>query len=334
EEIAPRRPIAADVLLGAERIAGAQVLKQADVLMLHHLLPDEVARGSLLPNLDFYEPRTAHGSSLSPAVHASLLARAGRYRSALAALRVAARLDLDDLTASTAGGVHLATMGGVWQALAFGFAGVRPAGDRLRVEPRLPPEWNALQIALRFHGTPLQLRIERQGVSVTPSRWTVERADEHWEVTATWTRSSRRSTTASPGRRSSRPRRRWLSCSRPRSKPCTCPRTAIAARAAQPKRPASRCGPCPARSSRRWSKPARHPTSSPSWSARAEPRLDVARSGGRPRLSRPHFANRSWSSRPTQPWQGHSGASSFPSKARSRPRCHPPGSPKLRPAGR
>ncbi|HZQ03801.1 MAG TPA: glycosyl hydrolase family 65 protein [Gaiellaceae bacterium] len=185
EEIAPRRPIAADVLLGAERIAGAQVLKQADVLMLHHLLPDEVARGSLLPNLDFYEPRTAHGSSLSPAVHASLLARAGRYRSALAALRVAARLDLDDLTASTAGGVHLATMGGVWQALAFGFAGVRPAGDRLRVEPRLPPEWNALQIALRFHGTPLQLRIERQGVSVTPSRWTVERADEHWEVTAT-----------------------------------------------------------------------------------------------------------------------------------------------------
>ena len=87
-EIAPRRPIAADLLLGAERTAGAQVLKQADVLMLHHLLPDEVAPGSLVPNLDFYEPRTAHGSSLSPAIHASVLARAGRYRAALA---VAAR---------------------------------------------------------------------------------------------------------------------------------------------------------------------------------------------------------------------------------------------------
>jgi len=184
EEIAPRRPIAADVLLGAERTAGAQVLKQADVLMLHHLLPAEVAPGSLLPNLDFYEPRTAHGSSLSPAVHASLLARAGRYRPALAALRIAARIDLDDLTASSAGGVHLATMGGLWQALAFGFAGVRPASDRLRVEPRLPPEWNALQIALRFHGKPLQLRIDRQGVSVTQRGWTVERADGYWEIGA------------------------------------------------------------------------------------------------------------------------------------------------------
>ena len=98
EEIAPRRPIAADLLLGAERTAGAQVLKQADVLMLHHLLPDEVAPGSLVPNLDFYEPRTAHGSSLSPAIHASLLARAGRYRPALDALQIAARIDLDDLT--------------------------------------------------------------------------------------------------------------------------------------------------------------------------------------------------------------------------------------------
>ena len=103
-DVAPRRPIAADLLLGAERVRGAQVIKQADVLMLHHLVPDEVAPGSLETNLAFYEPRTAHGSSLSPAIHAALLARAGRFEDALAALRLAARIDLDDLTGSTAGG--------------------------------------------------------------------------------------------------------------------------------------------------------------------------------------------------------------------------------------
>ena len=65
-DIAPHRPIAADLLLGAERTRGAQVLKQADVLMLHHLVPDEMASGSLEPNLEYYEQRTAHGSSLSP----------------------------------------------------------------------------------------------------------------------------------------------------------------------------------------------------------------------------------------------------------------------------
>jgi trehalose/maltose hydrolase-like predicted phosphorylase len=183
EELAPRRPIAADLLLGAARTAGAQVLKQADVLMLHHLLPDEVAAGSLVPNLDFYEPRTAHGSSLSPAIHASLFARAGRYRPALDALHIAARLDLDDLTGSSAGGLHLATMGGLWQALAFGFGGIRPRGETLLVDPRLPTSWNALEFALRFCGRQLRLRIDRSGVTVAPADWHVYQAHDHWEVT-------------------------------------------------------------------------------------------------------------------------------------------------------
>ena len=181
-EVAPRRPIAADVLLGAERTAGAQVLKQADVLMLHHLLPDEVAPNSLLPNLDFYEPRTAHGSSLSPAIHAGLLARAGRYRAALQALRIAARLDLDDLTGTTAGGLHLATMGGLWQALVNGFAGIRPRGDCLVVDPRLPPEWTALEIALCLHGRPVRVRIDRSGVSALEGGWRTVQTDDHWKV--------------------------------------------------------------------------------------------------------------------------------------------------------
>jgi trehalose/maltose hydrolase-like predicted phosphorylase len=184
EEIAPRRPIAADLLLGAERTKGAQVLKQADVLMLHHLLPDEVAPGSLVPNLDFYEPRTAHGSSLSPAVNASVLARAGRYKPALESLQIAARLDLDDLTGTTAGGLHLATMGGLWQALGFGFGGIRPGPGALLVDPRLPREWNALEFSLRFRGRPLRLRIDRDGVSTTLGEWQVRQGDAQWEVTA------------------------------------------------------------------------------------------------------------------------------------------------------
>ena len=87
-------PVAADLLLGRERVAGSQVIKQPDVLMLHHLVPGEIAAGSLAPNLDYYGPRTAHGSSLSPAVTASLLARAGRPDEALAMLRTALALDL------------------------------------------------------------------------------------------------------------------------------------------------------------------------------------------------------------------------------------------------
>lgn len=161
EEIARRRPVAADLLLGPERVHEAQVVKQADVLMLHHLLPDEVEPGSLEPNLRYYEPRTAHGSSLSPGIHAALFARARDYPRALDALRIAARVDLDDVTGTTAGGLHLGAMGSVWQALAFGFLGLRPRGEMLAVDPHLPPEWSALELRVCFRGTPVRLRKER-----------------------------------------------------------------------------------------------------------------------------------------------------------------------------
>jgi hypothetical protein len=199
-EVAPRRPIVADLLLGAERVAGAQVIKQADVLALHHLVPGEVAPGSLAPNLDFYEPRTAHGSSLSPAIHAALFPRAGRPDDGLLPLQLAARLDLDDVTATTAGGVHLATMGGLWQALVMGFGGIRPDGEALAVDPRLPDAWTGLELRLRFRDASLRLRAEHELVVVDADarvtirvgdapavsgrrlRWT--RANDSWKVSS------------------------------------------------------------------------------------------------------------------------------------------------------
>jgi trehalose/maltose hydrolase-like predicted phosphorylase len=168
--------------------------------MLHHLVPGEVAPRSLEPNLDFYEPRTAHGSSLSPAVHAGLFSRAGRPEDGLTPLQLATRLDLDDETATTAGGLHLATMGGVWQALVMGFAGVRPDRDALAVDPRLPEAWNGLDLRLRFRGVPLRLRAEHELVTVDAGapvrirageapavtgerlRWT--RVNDSWEVSS------------------------------------------------------------------------------------------------------------------------------------------------------
>jgi trehalose/maltose hydrolase-like predicted phosphorylase len=167
-DLAPRRPVAADILLGLERVHGSQVVKQADVVMAHHLIPDEMVPGSLAADLAHYEPRTAHGSSLSPGIHASALARAGRTEEALGWLRVAARLDLEDLTQTTAGGVHLATCGSVWQALIHGFLGLRPAGDGLVVDPRLPREWEALAATVVLRGNEVHVRATHTHVEVSP----------------------------------------------------------------------------------------------------------------------------------------------------------------------
>jgi len=163
-------PVAADLLLGRERVAKSQLIKQPDVLMLHHLVPDEVEPGSLGPNLDFYGPRTAHGSSLSPAVTASLLARAGRPDEALAMLRTALRLDLDDLTGMTATGLHMANLGAIWQAVLAGFAGVRVDGGMLTVDPRLPAAWDGLELRFRCLGRKVRLDITRDRTEISADR--------------------------------------------------------------------------------------------------------------------------------------------------------------------
>jgi len=152
-------PVAADLLLGRARVARSQLIKQPDVLMAHHLVPDQVEPGSLGPNLDYYDPRTAHGSSLSLAITASLLARAGRPDEALAMLRMALALDLDDLTGMTGAGLHMADLGGVWQAVAVGMAGVRVRAGVLTVDPRLPSAWDGLQLRFRCLGRKVQLDI-------------------------------------------------------------------------------------------------------------------------------------------------------------------------------
>lgn len=160
------RPAAADMLFGHTRVARSQIVKQADVLMLHHMVPEEVARDSLIANLDFYEPRTSHGSSLSPPIHAALLARADRADHALETFRMSSRLDLDDLTGTSVAGLHLATFGGLWQALVDGFAGVRPRAGVLHVDPHLPSAWDALEVRFRAQGQAVGLRIAADEIAI------------------------------------------------------------------------------------------------------------------------------------------------------------------------
>ena len=166
-EVAPP-PVAADLLIGAERVARSQLIKQADVLMLHHLVPEEVVPRSLGSCLAYYEPRTAHGSSLSPAVSASLLARAGEPEKALALFQIATRIDLDNLTGTSAEGLHLAAMAGVWLALAYGFLGLEAKAGALQIDPHLPKAWARLiALTFRFGGHPVGIRAEHDSITVT-----------------------------------------------------------------------------------------------------------------------------------------------------------------------
>jgi kojibiose phosphorylase len=147
------------VALGAERVQQTQIIKQADVVMLLATLGAWYAPAVCEANLRYYEPRCAHGSSLSPPIHALLAARIGDLPLAMQYLREAMAIDLADTMGNAAQGIHLATLGGIWQAIAFGFAGLEVNEEGVHLDPHLPPEWQELSLPLQWHLRHLEIRL-------------------------------------------------------------------------------------------------------------------------------------------------------------------------------
>jgi trehalose/maltose hydrolase-like predicted phosphorylase len=158
-----------DVVLGPERTRRSQVIKQADVLMLMALLPDEYDRQVQLGNFRYYEPRCGHGSSLSPTIHALLAARVGEIPLAEQYFRQAASIDMDDARGDTGLGVHMGALGGLWQATVFGFGGLSVGRSGVRLDPRLLPLWSRLAFRVRWRGRALHFEIVREPARVSAS---------------------------------------------------------------------------------------------------------------------------------------------------------------------
>jgi kojibiose phosphorylase len=161
-----RRGLAIDVCLGHDRIQRVQAIKQPDVVALSALLWDEFARSIHEANFQYYEPRTAHGSSLSPSLAGLVAARLGHGDQALALFREGADIDLAVDEGRAAEGVHMGALGGLWQATVFGMAGLRIRGDGIAVDPHLPPGWSAMEFGARWHGRRLAIRITAEPLGV------------------------------------------------------------------------------------------------------------------------------------------------------------------------
>jgi trehalose/maltose hydrolase-like predicted phosphorylase len=157
------RSVPMDVVLGPERTQKSQVIKQADVVALLGLLPDEFAGATGAKNFNYYEPRCGHGSSLSRAMHGLVSARLGRSEMALRYFKETAAIDLADTHVAIDGGVHIASLGGIWLTAVFGFAGLSLMSDGLALDPRLPETWLSLAFSLQWRGRRLKIRIEQAG---------------------------------------------------------------------------------------------------------------------------------------------------------------------------
>jgi kojibiose phosphorylase len=180
------RHTAMDVILGHERIQATNVVKQADIVMAMYLLWDQFSPEVRDANFRYYEPRTGHGSSLSPSIHALLAARFGDMVLAESYLRQASEIDLGNNMGNAAGGVHAAAIGGLWQAVVFGFAGVQMHADGLSFDPHLLPHWRRLAFPLVYRGSRLRVVVEPENlrVDVEDGRDTLRISCDHHEVQA------------------------------------------------------------------------------------------------------------------------------------------------------
>ncbi|MCC7104268.1 MAG: glycoside hydrolase family 65 protein, partial [Chloroflexi bacterium] len=84
-------------------------------------------------------------------------------------VRQASAIDLSDGRGNAALGIHIGAQGGLWQAAVFGFAGMRLDSDRLRFDPRLPPEWEALRFSVQWRQRALGIEIDRASGTLTAS---------------------------------------------------------------------------------------------------------------------------------------------------------------------
>ncbi len=138
---------------------GAQVVKQADVVLALHLLGDRFDMEDKRRDFAYYEPITVHDSSLSASSHAVVAAELGRLEDALRYLRACVLVDLDNLANNVRDGVHLAGVASGWQAVVEGLAGFRHRSGGIAFAPVLPEPLSRIRFSLLVAGARLDVEI-------------------------------------------------------------------------------------------------------------------------------------------------------------------------------
>jgi trehalose/maltose hydrolase-like predicted phosphorylase len=156
-----------------------QLAKQADTLMLWYLFADDEVRSlferlgypvgpeTARTNIDYYYPRTSHGSTLSLIVHAKIEASRdpeGSWDMFLAALES----DVNDIQGGTTKeGIHMGVMAGTLDLVQRGYLGTEVRDGVLHFRPRLTDKLDGLSFRMRFRGTGMDVGLEGGVLTLT-----------------------------------------------------------------------------------------------------------------------------------------------------------------------
>jgi alpha,alpha-trehalose phosphorylase len=132
------------------------------------LLGDTFSIEATKRNFDFYDPLTTGDSSLSSCVEAIIAAQIGDTDKAIRHGMAALLMDLADVGGNVRNGCHIASMGGTWMMLTYGFGGMRDYHGTLSFWPRRAPQFDAiLRFPVTYRDNVLEVEIGLQNVEYT-----------------------------------------------------------------------------------------------------------------------------------------------------------------------
>jgi trehalose/maltose hydrolase-like predicted phosphorylase len=152
--------------------------KQADTVMLFYLFSEEELQrvferlgyaygpDTARRNIDYYDARTSHGSTLSFITHAAALASLDP-ESSWDRFMVALESDIGDVQGGTTKeGIHLGVMSGTLDLIQRGYVGSDIRNGVLHFSPRLTDRLNGLSFPMQFRGTPIRVTLADGGLTV------------------------------------------------------------------------------------------------------------------------------------------------------------------------
>jgi alpha,alpha-trehalose phosphorylase len=142
-----------------------QVIKQADVVMAMFLLGNEFTLEEKKRNFDYYDPLTTGDSSLSSCIQSIVAAEVGYFDKAVEYSRYAALMDLADVGGNVKDGCHIASMGGTWMAIVYGWAGMRDYDGKLSFRPKIIKQMDKLRFPLTIRGQLLEVDITHEATT-------------------------------------------------------------------------------------------------------------------------------------------------------------------------
>lgn len=140
---------------------------EGDLKRLFERLGYELEPDAVRKNIDYYDQRTTHGSTLSYVAHAGILAGLDP-ESSWERYMVALESDIGDVQGGTTQeGIHIGVMAGTLDLIQRGYAGSEVRDDALYFNPKPVKPLDGLSFSMRFRGTPLEVTLRGGELTIT-----------------------------------------------------------------------------------------------------------------------------------------------------------------------